>query len=176
MIEEITPDMEFNLQKFSEDFFIKGVYCFFDKNLKSLVSKNEWVKEYDDVNFWVLRDESASDIAQTIIYQNISQLFNVTVRNTKIFCGIDKISDTWHTDDREKMFCQSLCYQEDLNSTDGGSIRFKCLDQVERYFTPINGSVIIMNHSNGIEHKVDKIISNKKRIVINCIFDLESKK
>lgn len=173
MIQEIIPDLKFDANKMSEDFFIKGIYCFNDSNLKSLVTKNNWIKQYEDTDFFGLLDNNATEKAEKIIFDNISEVFKVTVRRTTIFSGIDKISDIWHTDAEEKMFCQSLCYQEDLYPADGGAIRMKCLDGIERYFYPKNGSVIIINHFNTVEHMVDKILSNIKRIVINSIFDLD---
>jgi hypothetical protein len=174
MIEELIPDKIFCQNKMCEDFYIKGVYCFHDDRLKSLVLESNWVKQYDDdTNFFGLIDLNASSISEKIIFDNLSKVFDLKVRRTTIFCGIDKISDTWHTDMEEKMFCQTLCYQEDLYQDDGGAIRLKCLDGLERYFYPKNGSVIIINHNNNVEHKVDNILSKVKRIVINSIFDLK---
>lgn len=173
MIEEILPDSKFNIQKMSEDFFVYGYYCFFDSNLMSLVKKNNWSRDPDSINFFVLEDSNACDIAKTIIHNYICNLFKLSVRYTVVFSGIDKTSDEWHTDNLENMFCQSLCYQEDLYEYDGGAIRLKCLDGVERFLYPKNGCVLIINHLASVEHKVDKIISNKKRIVINTLFDIE---
>lgn len=171
MKEEIIADNSFCANKFCEDFFTKGVYSFYDANLKSLVTKNNWVQIDSGVNFFGLIDSDAKSKSEEIILKNLSEVFNLTIRKTSIFYGIDGYSDVWHTDEEEKMFCQSLCYQEDLLPKDGGILRLKCLDKVERYFHPKNGSVVIINHKNSIEHKVDKIVSDIKRIVINSVFE-----
>ena len=150
MIEELIPDKYFSADSMNEHFFTKGVYSFYDDNLKSLVTENAWIKQHTDTNFYGLIDINATRKAEKIILSNITKVFNVRIRRTTIFCGIDKNSDTWHTDAEEKMFCQSLCYQEDLYQKDGGAIRLRCLDKTERYFYPKNGAVLILNHTNNV--------------------------
>lgn len=175
MIEEIISDKFFDSEKFSQDFFIKGVYCFFDDRLESLTKNDNWIKGTDGKNFEHLIDQDACKKFEQIIIEHVSMFSELEIKQTKIFSGIDDLAKDWHTDSYEKMFLQALCYQVDFNSNDGGKIRVKCLDDVERYFIPKNGSTLIMNHySKPLEHKVDEITSIQRRTVICGIFNLKT--
>jgi hypothetical protein len=172
MIEQLKAYESFDPEKMHEQLYLSGVYCFFEPKLMSIVTETDWIYEGCGHNFAYLKDNIACKKSEELLLEYFLKVFDVKLRKTHIFSGIDKISDQWHDDAEEKIFIQTLCYQEDLNEEDGGCIRLRCLDDAERYFYPKNGHVLVINHHLNVEHKVDLITSDKKRIVVNSIFDI----
>jgi len=171
IMELIIADLNFDLQKMHEYLLIYGYYCYHDDDLRNIVSKESIVWE-DEINGYASAECSSSTkyFVDTQV-KKFKELYpNLKLITSGIYYGIEEGVGVWHTDSREKMTIQALCYQEDFQIDEGGSLQIKCYDGIERHYYPKNGDVMIINHAIDITHKIDIILVNKKRIVLNMVF------
>jgi hypothetical protein len=161
----------FNAEEMHFGLMVYGFYCYHDKILESIVPKNiKWKHEPNEIGpYGVANCFPATEILKTqlekykIIYPNLKFIYS------NAYYNIDTGVNVWHTDKRENITLQVMCYQSDFDIEDGGSLQIKCYDGIERHYYPKNGDVVIMNHVKETEHKIDKILTDKKRIVINMV-------
>ena len=170
-MELITADFNFDLQKMHECLLVYGYYCYHDDSLINIVSKKDIIWE-DEVDGYASSECDASTklFIETQLNQFKNLYPNLKLVNSGIYYGIEEGVGVWHTDARENITIQTLCYQEDFQIGEGGSLQIQCYDGIERHYYPRNGDVMIMNHTTDITHKIDKILVNKKRIVLNMVF------
>lgn len=165
----ITAEDAFSVDEMMTSLMVYGYYCYHDKLLESILPNNLlWVEEQHD--FFVTECVDTVNFLIDQQKKTFEKFYRLKVLRSGISYGIDKNTDTWHTDNIEDMDMQILCYQTDFNLSDGGELGIKCYDGIERFYVPKNGDLIILNHSNGITHKVFPIKTNKKRIVINVSY------
>ena len=167
-MELIKGNNKFNLEKMHEGLMVYGYYCYHDNILMNIVNKTngQW-----DNKFGIRTCESATKVFLETQLHKFSELYpNLKLIRSTILCGIDKGADCWHTDAREKLTIQALCYQEDFEVREGGSLQIQCYDGIERHYYPKNGDVVIMNHTTDTVHRVDTILTNKKRVVLSILF------
>lgn len=167
----------FDINKMLENLLVYGFYCFHDKRLENLLDDSTIWELQDRENFYHGINKEAVEKCKEIqielfkdLHRNIKAIDN---DKTGISSGIDNYTDVWHNDSREQMSIQTLCYQDDLYEGDGGYLELRCYDNIERKYYPKNGDVMIMNHHNGIYHRVELLKTNKRRAVINLIFNYE---
>jgi uncharacterized lipoprotein YehR (DUF1307 family) len=167
-MELIKGNTEFNLEKMHEGLMVYGYYCYHDDKLMNIVNKTN--VQWDD-KFGIRTCESATIVFKETQLHKFRELYpNLKLIRSTILYGIDKGADRWHTDAMEKLTIQALCYQEDFQVWDGGSLQIQCYDGIERQYYPKNGDVVIMNHTTDTVHRVDTILTDKKRVVLSMVF------
>ena len=170
-MELIIADCNFDLQKMHEYLLIYGYYCYHDDSLINIVSKKDIIWE-DEIDGYASCecDVYTKFFIETQLNKFKNLYPNLKLTNSCIYYGIEKGAEVWHTDARENIKIQALCYQEDFQIIEGGSLQIQCYDKIERHYYPKNGDVMIINHTTDIKHKVENIVANKKRIVLNMVF------
>lgn len=170
-MELIKANAEFNLEQMHEDLMVYGYYCYHDDALINIVDKSD-VKWEEELNgYGISKCDSATKRFEETQLHKFSELYpNLKLIRSVIYYGIDKGVGVWHTDAREHLSIQAMCYQEDFDIDEGGSLQIQCYDGVERHYYPKNGDVVIMNHTTDTVHKIDTILTNKKRVVLNMVF------
>jgi hypothetical protein len=170
-MELITAESEFNLEKMHESLMVYGCYCYHDDVLMNIVDKTG-VQWEDELNgYGISKCASATKVFEDTQLHKFSELYpNLKLIRSVIYYGIDKGVGVWHTDAREHLSIQAMCYQEDFELGEGGSLQIQCYDGIERHYYPKNGDVVIMNHETDTVHKIDTILVDKKRLVLNMVF------
>lgn len=169
MSEIILASDTFDPQAMYTDLMIYGVYVYHEPLMKGLVdfSLTNW-DFIQNPDYGISSCHNAAYIFRNIQMDQVFPLFpELEPMEPFVYYGIDEGAEKWHNDARERLGIQFLCYQEDFEPNDGGSLRIKCYDGVERWYYPKNGDVVITNHHTDIAHMVEAIYSNKKRIAIN---------
>lgn len=170
-MELIKADPNFDLQKMHEDLMVYGYYCYHDDALVNIVPKDDVIWEDEENGYGISKCEVATKRFEETQLDKFKDLYpNLKLIRSVIYYGIDKGVGVWHTDAREKLSIQAMCYQEDFELGEGGSLQIKCYDGVERHYYPKNGDVVIMNHETDTVHKIDTILVDKKRVVLNMVF------
>lgn len=170
-MEIVTANKEFNGGEFHVSLMTCGVYIFHDPLTENLVDKENIVWEEELSHHGYTGNNPAIEKFTQLQANKILEYFpNLFVYNPALYYGIDTGAGNWHTDSKENLIIQAIGYQEDLYPEDGGSLRIKCYDSVERWYYPKNGDVLILSHKPHITHMVEKIISDKKRIAMNIKF------
>jgi len=168
----IEANKEFNSDDMHLSLMLYGYYCYHDERLKDIVPSN--IKWNQTTNTVGLYGTSLCLSASKILKDTQLPRYEVYYPNLKImrsicYYGIDDNGNNWHTDKKENITIQALCYQSDLDIGDGGSLQIKSFDGEEKHYYPKNGNVVLMNHSSELIHRVDEINTDKKRIVINMV-------
>jgi len=170
-MEIITASKEFNGEDFHTSLMTVGMYVYHDPGNKDLVNKDNivWEEELPHHGF------TGSDPAiKEFVSRQAEKVLNyfpfLSVYKPALYYGIDNGAGDWHDDAKENLVIQAIGYQEDIYPEDGGSLRIKCYDGIERWYYPKNGDVIFLSHKPHLTHMVEKIISNKKRIAFNIKF------
>lgn len=170
-MELIKANTEFNLEQMHEDLMVYGYYCYHDDVLMNIVDKSNVQWEDESNGYGISKCEEATKVFEQTQLHKFSELYpNLKLIRSVIYYGIDKGVGVWHTDAREHLSIQAMCYQEDFDIDEGGSLQIQCYDGVERHYYPKNGDVVIMNHTTDTVHKIDTILTDKKRVVLNMVF------
>lgn len=170
-MEIITANNVFDEDQMHLDLMVLGVYVYHDPQMKGLLANEILDWEYDEPGFAVAKSHLAAQVFASAQAPRFANYYgHLEPRNPVIYCGADSGTRVWHTDLKEKISIQAICYQEDFEPSDGGSIRVKCHDGIIRCYYPKNGDVLVLNLKAGTEHIVDPITSDKKRIAINLKF------
>jgi hypothetical protein len=168
----IEAEKEFNPEDMHLSLMLYGYYCYHDERLKSIVPLD--IKWNNAPNTIGLYGTSVCSLASKILKDTQLPRYKVyypdlnIIRSTSYY-NIEEGANTWHTDKHEKITIQALCYQTNFDITDGGSLQIKSFDGEEVHYYPKNGDVVLINHAAEIIHRVDTILTNKKRIVINMV-------
>jgi hypothetical protein len=168
----IEANKEFNSEDMHLGLMLYGYYCYHDENLKNIVPENiEWNDEPSIFGtYGTAICDSASKILKETQFEKYKEYYpDLKLVSSSAYYNVDDGAGFWHTDARENMTIHAVCYQTDFRITDGGSLQIKCYDGIERHYYPKNGDVVIMNHSTELEHKVDKILTDKKRVAVNML-------
>ena len=167
---EIVKSSKFNSDDMHFNLMMYGFYCYHDSRLKDILPANiKWetcINEFGDYGAIDCK------VAESILVNTQLPLYkeyypDIKVIKTVAYYGIDTGVGIWHNDKREGLTIQTLCYQSDFEPEDGGSLRIKCYDGIERWYYPKNGDIILMNHMTETVHMIDKILTDKKRYVIS---------
>jgi hypothetical protein len=169
---QITAEPSFDANSMHLSMMLYGFYCYHDTVLENIVPK-DIVFDTSFTQFGeygITTCEDATNILIKTQQPKYEECFGKLILDRSVvYFGIDNGVGIWHTDHRENIKIQAMCYQSDLNENDGGSLRMKCYDGVERWYYPKNGDVVLTNHSPDVVHKIDKLLTDKKRIVINMV-------
>lgn len=168
----IKASEQFDANEMHLSLLLYGFYCYHDSILESIVPEDISWNESPSVfgGYGTAFCESASKVLAETQLPKYSQYFpDLKVARSIAYYGIDNGVGIWHTDHREGLRIQAMCYQTDFDISDGGSLQIKCYDDVERHYYPKNGDVVLMNHTIETTHKIDTILTDKKRVVINLV-------
>ena len=170
-MEIITANKEFDEEQMHLDLMLLGVYIFHDPTMESIVDPETIEWEVALPHHGIAKNHPAAQFfAESQIPKFANYYSQLTPMEPVLYYGVDDGVGIWHTDAREKLGIQVMCYQEDFTVDDGGSIRVKCYDGVERWYYPKNGDVLVLNHHTDTTHMVEKIMCDKKRIAMNLKF------
>ena len=165
----IESNKNFNADDMHLSLMLYGYYCYHDSVLKDIVPNNiQWKHKPSEFGpYGVTICESASKILKETQLHKYKEYYpDLKVASSTAYYNVDNGVGVWHTDKREKLTIQAMCYQTDFDVTDGGSLQIKCYDGIERHYYPKNGDVVLMNHVTETTHKIDKILTDKKRVVV----------
>lgn len=167
-MEIITANKEYNASKMHVELLTLGVYVFHDLEMKNLLDLDNIVWHKETPEFAVARNNSAAYKFRDNQYFRFKEVYpDIILQEPVIYCGIDRGVKEWHDDASEHLSLQVLCYQEDFNYNDGGAIEIKCYDGIVRQYYPKNGDVLVINHmGTDTFHRVNEILSDKKRVTI----------
>lgn len=168
----IEANTEFKSADMHLDLMIYGFYCYHDTILESIVPENiEWEHTVNRVGPYAatICPSASKILEETQLHKYKDYYPDLKVIRTITYYNVDDGAEVWHTDKRENITIQAICYQTNFYTEDGGSLQIKCYDGIERHYYPKNGDVILMNHATDIEHRVDTILTDKKRIAINMV-------
>jgi hypothetical protein len=168
----IEANKEFNSADMHLELMIYGVYCYHDTILENIIPENiEWKHTVNRVGPYAVTDcPSASKILKDTQLHKYREYFpDLEFINSSTYYNVDNGVNIWHTDKRENIKIQAICYQTNFYTEDGGSLQIKCYDGIERHYYPKNGDVILMNHATDLVHRIDTILTDKKRIAINMV-------
>lgn len=171
-MEIIKASSEFNLEDMHSSLMLYGYYCYHDSRLEGIVPEDlhfEYVPSVFGQYGTSICEEATKVLVQTQLARYSECFPELKVIRSLVYSGIDNGVGVWHTDHRENLRLQAMCYQSDLFEADGGSLQIKCYDGVERHYYPKNGDIVLTNHSPDVVHKIDTILTDKKRIVINMV-------
>ncbi len=169
---QIKAEPSFDVNSMHLSMMLYGFYCYHDSDLESIVPEDI---EFDASttqfgDYGITTCQAATDVLVNTQQWRYEECFGkLSLERSVVYFGIDNGVGVWHTDHRENIKIQAMCYQSDLTETDGGSLRIKCYDGIERWYYPKNGDVVLTNHSPDVVHKIDKLLTDKKRIVINMV-------
>ena len=168
----IKAEEQFNADEMHTSLLLYGFYCYHDPVLKNIVPEDiEW--EYSDSVFGLYGTAFCPAASNILIDTQLPKYKtyypDIEVVRSIAYLNIDNGVGVWHNDNREDLVIQAMCYQSDFSESDGGSLQIKCYDGIERHYYPKNGDVVVMNHATETTHKIDKILTDKKRIVVNMV-------
>jgi len=170
-MEIITANKEFNSEEFHISLMTTGVYVFHDPLTKNLVGGDPIIWEENLPNYGYTGNNPAIERFKQLQTSKLLEYFpNLFAYDPELYYGIDCGAELWHNDSKENLVIQAIGYQEDLYPEDGGSLMIKCYDGVERWYYPKNGDVLVLNHVPLISHKVEQILTDKKRLALNVKF------
>ncbi len=167
-MEIVLANKEFDIDAMHLDLMTIGVYVFHDPEMVGLIDPLtiEWVEEQPHQGIGAAHPGAFKfkDAQMKRIGSHFPQFMPC---DPILYYGVDDGVGVWHTDAREHLGLQIICYQEDFTPEEGGSIAVRCYDGIERVYYPKNGDVLVLNHQVDTEHMVERVNSIKRRVAIN---------
>lgn len=162
-----------------ENLYINGYYHTNDleitKNLISTFDLFAWSKEGKQY-YYAEHDQQHSAMLDSVklLEEKYVKFIMPTYQPVKFYLwnGVDSGTEVWHEDYKEGFTISFLCYMSDMTKETGGAIYFRNQNDKKNYVKiyPKIGDIIIMNHSNPFQHKVELLKSNASRFTFHVGF------